>query len=172
MAELNLLLSLVRTLANFKLHTSNTVCLRLKRSTIWTLWCQLNNSIEPVSGPLHVGTVKSPINTHSTNLTIARAIAFPANTNICITFVQRRPNVFDVGPTFYKSHKMFCVYWVSYIVGYIRYTSYRLQWNIVATVLLSEYICIRALWISFQNKLKSTKINKVVYCGCSVYQII
>ena len=94
MAELNPLLSLVRTLANFKLHTSNTVCLRLKRSTntlanfklhtsntvclrlkrstIWTLWCQLNSSIEPVSGPLHVGTVKSPINTHSTNLTIAR----------------------------------------------------------------------------------------------------
>ena len=26
----------------------------------------------------------------------------PANHNICITFIQRRPNVFDVGPTLYK----------------------------------------------------------------------
>ena len=24
--------------------------------------------------------------------------------NICITFAQRRPNVFDVGPTLYKSY--------------------------------------------------------------------
>ena len=24
--------------------------------------------------------------------------------NICITFVQRRPNVYDVGPTLYKSY--------------------------------------------------------------------
>ena len=33
--------------------------------------------------------------------------------NICITFVQRRPNVFDVGPTLYKINvkQMFCVYW-------------------------------------------------------------
>ena len=25
--------------------------------------------------------------------------------NICITFVQRRPNVFDAGPTLYKCYK-------------------------------------------------------------------
>ena len=32
----------------------------------------------------------------------------------CITFVQRRPNVFDVGPTMYKCYiiQMFCAYWV------------------------------------------------------------
>ena len=24
--------------------------------------------------------------------------------NFCITFIQRRPNVFDVGPTLYKRH--------------------------------------------------------------------
>ena len=24
--------------------------------------------------------------------------------NMCITFVQRRPNVFDMGPTLYKCH--------------------------------------------------------------------
>ena len=29
--------------------------------------------------------------------------------NICIAFVQRRPNVFDVGPALYKC--MFCVCW-------------------------------------------------------------
>ena len=34
----------------------------------------------------------------------------PANTNICrpITFVQRRPNVFDVDPTLYKCHTNVC----------------------------------------------------------------
>ena len=33
----------------------------------------------------------------------------PANKNICITFIQRRPNVFDVGQTLYKVIQMFCV---------------------------------------------------------------
>ena len=33
--------------------------------------------------------------------------------NICITFIQRRPNVFDVGPTLHKVVQMFSVYWVS-----------------------------------------------------------
>ena len=31
--------------------------------------------------------------------------------HICITFIQRRPNVFDVGPTLYKVIQMFCVHW-------------------------------------------------------------
>ena len=29
---------------------------------------------------------------------------YPATQNICITFVQRRPNVFDAGPTLYKCY--------------------------------------------------------------------
>ena len=33
--------------------------------------------------------------------------------NICIAFIQRRPNVFDVGPTLYKLIQMCCVHWVS-----------------------------------------------------------
>ena len=33
--------------------------------------------------------------------------------DICITFIQRRPNVFDVGPTLHEVIQMFCVYWVS-----------------------------------------------------------
>ena len=33
--------------------------------------------------------------------------------DICITFIQRQPNVFDVGPTLHKVIQMFCVYWVS-----------------------------------------------------------
>ena len=36
--------------------------------------------------------------------------------NICITFIQRRPNVFDVGPTLYKTMQMFCVHWVSLFI--------------------------------------------------------
>ena len=32
--------------------------------------------------------------------------------NICITFIQRRPNVFDVGPTLYKCYTNVCVSWV------------------------------------------------------------
>ena len=31
--------------------------------------------------------------------------------NICIAFVQRRPNVKDVGPTLYKCYTLFCVCW-------------------------------------------------------------
>ena len=31
--------------------------------------------------------------------------------DICITFIQRRPNVFDVGPTLHKVIQLFCVYW-------------------------------------------------------------
>ena len=30
--------------------------------------------------------------------------------NICITFIQRRPNVFDAGPTLYKVIQMCCVH--------------------------------------------------------------
>ena len=33
--------------------------------------------------------------------------------DICITFIQRRPNIFDFGPTLHKVIQMFCVYWVS-----------------------------------------------------------
>ena len=33
--------------------------------------------------------------------------------DICITFIQRRPNVFDVGPALHKVIQMFCDYWVS-----------------------------------------------------------
>ena len=33
--------------------------------------------------------------------------------NICITFIQRRPNVYDVGPTLYKVIQMLCVHWVT-----------------------------------------------------------
>ena len=32
------------------------------------------------------------------------SVATQQTQNICITFVQRRPNVFDVGPTLYKCH--------------------------------------------------------------------
>ena len=32
--------------------------------------------------------------------------------NICKTFIQRRPNVFDVGPTLYKCYTNVCVSWV------------------------------------------------------------
>ena len=32
-------------------------------------------------------------------------------TFVFITFIHRRPNVFDVGPTLHKVIQMFCVYW-------------------------------------------------------------
>ena len=31
--------------------------------------------------------------------------------HICMTFIQRRFNVFDIGSTLYKVIRMFCVYW-------------------------------------------------------------
>ena len=33
--------------------------------------------------------------------------------NSCITFIQRRPNVFDVGPTLYKCYTKCFAYWAS-----------------------------------------------------------
>ena len=33
--------------------------------------------------------------------------------DICMSFMQCRPNVFDVGPTLHKVIQMFCVYWVT-----------------------------------------------------------
>ena len=41
----------------------------------------------------------------------------PSKLNICITFIQRRPNVFDVGPTLYKCYaNVLCLLWMrSYI---------------------------------------------------------
>ena len=36
--------------------------------------------------------------------------------NICIQFVQRRPNVFDVGPTLYKCYtNIFCLLGIGYV---------------------------------------------------------
>ena len=32
------------------------------------------------------------------------ATEYPSTQNICITFIQRPPNVFDVGPTLYKCY--------------------------------------------------------------------
>ena len=34
----------------------------------------------------------------------------PATQDICITFIQRRPNVFVVGPTLHEVIQMFCVF--------------------------------------------------------------
>ena len=31
----------------------------------------------------------------------------------CTTFIQRRPNVIDDGPTLYKCYTNVCVYWVA-----------------------------------------------------------
>ena len=40
-------------------------------------------------------------------LDVKKHTAIPANTKHCIAFVQRQPNVFDVGSTLYKCHTFF-----------------------------------------------------------------
>ena len=56
----------------------------------------------------------SALNQHWINVQCLRESPPAQQTqNICITFIQRRLNVFDVGPTLYKVIQMFCVYWVS-----------------------------------------------------------
>ena len=42
-----------------------------------------------------------------------RKSSCPANTRHLYNIIQRRPNVFDVGPTLHEVIQMFCVYWVS-----------------------------------------------------------
>ena len=55
------------------------------------------------------GTVKNKLNKCTM---FERKSSCAAQTqDICITFIQRRPNVFDVGPTLHKVIHMFCVYW-------------------------------------------------------------
>ena len=42
----------------------------------------------------------------------------PVNTNICITLIQRRPNVFDAGPTLYKCYTIFfCLLGILWLTG-------------------------------------------------------
>ena len=55
--------------------------------------------------------------------------------DICITFIQRRPNVFDVGPTLHKVIQMFCVYWVC------QYKLGSSSFNITAVI---QSVCLQA----------------------------
>ena len=60
---------------------------------------------------LHAGPA---LNQHWINVQCLRESPAAQQTQyIRITFIQRRPNVFDVGPTLHKVIQMFCVYWVS-----------------------------------------------------------
>ena len=43
--------------------------------------------------------------------------------NICITFVERWPNVFDVGPTLYKCYTNVMLYKFLCLLGRLRFTS-------------------------------------------------
>ena len=54
------------------------------------------------------------LNQHWTNVLCLRASPPAQQTqHICKTFIQRRHNVFDAGPTLYKVIQMFCVHCVS-----------------------------------------------------------
>ena len=51
-----------------------------------------------------------PVDQHWTNVLCLRESPPVQHSK---TFIQRRPNVFDVGPTLYKVIQMFCAHWVS-----------------------------------------------------------
>ena len=51
-------------------------------------------------------------NCNNTRLDVFFCVTTQQAQNICITFVQRRPNLFGVGPTNAIDLQVFCVYWV------------------------------------------------------------
>ena len=64
---------------------------KLSRNTHRFIIVSLNNTqLNSGQGGLHLGSMLC-LTAHQTQ-------------NICITFIQRRPNVFDVGPTLYKCY--------------------------------------------------------------------
>ena len=66
----------------------------------------------------HSPNAVEPLNQHWRNVQCLRESPPAQQTQIiCITFIQHRPNVFDVGPTFYKVIQMLCVYCVSIKLG-------------------------------------------------------
>ena len=69
--------------------------------------------------------------------------------NICITFIQRRPNVFDVGPTLYKVIQMFSADWGSILTSDIERG---LTW---ATSMCGEY----GEWLCSFNPLTAKLFN-------------
>ena len=67
--------------------------------------------------------------------------------NICITFIQRRPNVFDVGPTLYK-----CYINVLYLLG-CKYR-YGAAIHISHNLLVAGAKCVELSDHSLQSSLK------------------
>ena len=75
---------------------------------------------------------------------LAREINSRQTRNNCITFVQRRPNVFDVGPTLYKCYTNVCVCWAvrySYllIVAH-RYRDPHNMWQLLIVIILLKFM--------------------------------
>ena len=84
-------------------------CYHSKRETLTHCWVNVNVNINPtVSQRLVLAVIK--IQRRPTVLSYPKK-----HKNICITFIQRRPNVFDVGLTLYK-----CYTNVFYLLGNLR----------------------------------------------------
>ena len=46
---------------------------------------------------------------YNTCKSMGRVLCVVRRQDICMAFIQRRPNVFDAGPTLHKVIQMFCV---------------------------------------------------------------
>ena len=79
--------------------------------------------------------------------------------DICITFIQRRANVFDVGPTLHKVIQMFYVYWD--VNTSLRSSSF----NIPAVI---QSVCLQA---SDQVGAKAKSFELLTHrCRSSIYE--
>ena len=74
--------------------------------------------------------------------------------NICITFIQRRPNVFDVGPTLYKCHtNVLCLLGCGLFVGCLPIVASPAWCQHCAAILLNDKYKINVGIGSFQTAL-------------------
>ena len=85
-----------------------------------------------------------------------KSIVSQQTQNICITFVQRRPNVFDVGPTLYKCYtNILCQ------LGYVLYVLTGCGETVIRTG-----VCRAA-----PSTQVITKLTSMDFCDTSIYSV-
>ena len=98
-------------------------------------------------------------------LTFGQHVSSQQTQNICITFIQRRPNVFDVGPTLYKCYTnvlclLGCLLFIAltitppraiiivFSLSYWPIKTLLLERNVCSNINISKYKQILKLWVA------------------------
>ena len=82
---------------------------------------------------------------------------FQQTQNICITFTQRRPNVFDVGPTLYK-----CYTNVAVFISAVHWESTCVYCDFSAYMLSRESWCVKWIRLVIQHWIWWTRVTSTI----------